>query len=387
MPLTFGGGINSIKDISELLRAGADKVCINTAACENYDFIYKACKTFGNQAIVGSVDYKTEKNKNIIYSNSGTKKTNLVFKKHLLELQKIGVGEIIITSIDKDGTMNGYDINTLKIATTALKIPVIASGGAGSFENMFNTIEKTNVSALAAASIYHFTKHTPLDVKKYLNKKSTCENLKMKNKTLNNLVFKKPFIIAEVSGNHGGSLNKMLKIIEEISKTGADAIKLQTFKPETITLDSYSKEFLINDKNSKWHKLRLFDLYKKSQTPWEWHKKIFKKANKLGLYAFSAPFDFSAVDFLEKLEVPIYKIASFENNHLPLIRYVALKKKPMIVSTGMASFNEISEIVKTVTKNGCKNLTLLKCTSTYPASIEESNILTIPEIKKNLNVM
>tara|TARA_B100001559_G_C16467278_1_gene607201 strand:+ start:610 stop:1653 length:1044 start_codon:yes stop_codon:yes gene_type:complete len=204
----------------------------------------------------------------------------------------------------------------------------------------------------------------------------------MKNKILNNLLIKKPFIIAEVSGNHGGSLNKMLKIVEEISKTGANAIKLQTFKPDTITLNSYSKEFLINDKSSKWHRLRLYDLYKKSQTPWEWHKKIFKKANRLGLYAFSAPFDFSAVDFLEKLKVPMYKIASFENNHLPLIRYVALKKKPMIVSTGMASFNEISEIVKTATNNGCKNLTLLKCTSTYPASIEESNILTIPEIKK-----
>tara|TARA_B100001564_G_scaffold352236_2_gene359322 strand:+ start:9406 stop:10161 length:756 start_codon:yes stop_codon:yes gene_type:complete len=171
MPLTFGGGINSIKDISELLKAGADKVCINTAACEDYDFIYKACKTFGNQAIVGSVDYKNEQNENIIYSNSGTKKTKLIFKDHLLELEKIGVGEVIITSIDKDGTLDGYDINTLKLATTMLKIPVIASGGAGSFEDMLNTIEKANVSALAAASIYHFTKHTPLDVKKYLNEK------------------------------------------------------------------------------------------------------------------------------------------------------------------------------------------------------------------------
>ena len=193
---------------------------------------------------------------------------------------------------------------------------------------------------------------------------------------------KKPFIIAEVSGNHNGSLKKMLKIIDAIAETGADAIKLQTFKPETITLDCSSKEFLIADKNSRWNKLRLFDLYKKSQTPWSWHKQIFNKANKLGLCAFSAPFDFSAVDFLEKLNNPIYKIASFENNHLPLISYVASKKKPMIISTGMASFEEISKIVKLTKKNGCKNLTLLKCTSSYPAKLEESNILTIPEIKK-----
>ena len=204
----------------------------------------------------------------------------------------------------------------------------------------------------------------------------------MKNKNKFNLSFKKPFIIAEVSGNHGGSLKKMLKIVDEISKTGADAIKLQTFKPDTITLDSYSKEFLISDKKSKWNKIRLFDLYKKSQTPWEWHQKIFKKANKLGLCAFSAPFDFSAIDFLEKLRTPMYKIASFENNHIPLISYAASKKKPMIISTGMATLPEISEIVKTVYKNGCKNLTLLKCTSTYPANINESNILTIPEMKK-----
>tara|TARA_B100001057_G_scaffold493376_1_gene587666 strand:- start:838 stop:1872 length:1035 start_codon:yes stop_codon:yes gene_type:complete len=193
---------------------------------------------------------------------------------------------------------------------------------------------------------------------------------------------KKPFIIAEVSGNHNGSLKKMLKIVDAIAETEADAIKLQTFKPDTITLDCNSKEFLIKDKNSKWNKFRLFDLYKKSQTPWGWHKQIFKKANKLGLCAFSAPFDFSAVDFLEKLKNPIYKIASFENNHLPLISYVASKKKPMIVSTGMASIREISEIVKTTKKFGCKNLTLLKCTSSYPAKLKESNILTIPEIKK-----
>jgi len=132
----------------------------------------------------------------------------------------------------------------------------------------------------------------------------------------------------------------MMDIVEAIAESGADAIKLQTFKPDTITLDCNSKEFLISDKNSIWNKLRLFDLYKKSQTPWNWHKQIFEKANKPGLCAFSSPFDFTAVDFLEKLEVPLYKIASFENNHIPLISYVS-SKKPMIISTGMASFKEI----------------------------------------------
>ena len=191
-----------------------------------------------------------------------------------------------------------------------------------------------------------------------------------------------PFIIAEVSGNHGGSLKKMLKIIEEVAKTGASAIKLQTLKPESITLNSNSKEFIITDKKSKWHNLKLYDLYKKSQTPWEWHKIIFEKAKKLGLYAFSTPFDLTAVDFLEKLKVPMYKIASFENNHLPLISHVARTKKPLIISTGMASIQEISEMVKSARSNGCKNLTLLKCTSSYPAQINESNILTIPDMKK-----
>ena len=192
----------------------------------------------------------------------------------------------------------------------------------------------------------------------------------------------KPFIIAEVSGNHGGSLKRMLKIVDEVAKTGADAIKLQTLKPDNITLNCNSKEFIISDKKSKWHNLKLYDLYKKSQTPWYWHKIIFERAKKLGLFAFSTPFDFSAVDFLEKLKVPMYKIASFENNHIPLISYVARTKKPLIISTGMASIKEISEVVKATKKNGCKNLTLLKCTSVYPAKIEESNILTIPNLKK-----
>ena len=168
MPLTFGGGINSINDISNLLKAGADKVCLNTIAAENLNFIEKACKTFGGQSIVASVDYKIENDKIIIYSKSGTFKTDLTFAKYLLNLQNAGVGEIIITSIDKDGTMEGYDINTLKIATNLLKIPIIASGGAGSFENIFDTLKIAKVSALAAASIYHFTKKTPLDVKKFL---------------------------------------------------------------------------------------------------------------------------------------------------------------------------------------------------------------------------
>ena len=203
----------------------------------------------------------------------------------------------------------------------------------------------------------------------------------MKKKIKNFLDRKKPFIIAEVSGNHGGSLKKMLKIVEAIADTGADAIKLQTFKPDSITLNSNSKEFLISDKNSKWNKLRLYDLYKKSQTPWDWHKTIFKKAKQLGLCAFSTPFDFSAVDFLEKLNVPLYKIASFENNHLPLIKSVAKTGKPIIISTGLASLKEIDEAVNSAKESGCKELGLLKCTSSYPAKIEDSNLSSISKLK------
>ena len=167
MPLTFGGGINSIKDISNLLKAGADKVSINTAATENIKFITKACETFGGQSIVASVDYRKEGNKIIIYSKSGTHKTNLNFIDHLKKLEQAGVGELMLTSIDRDGTMEGYDKEILKLSTEVLKIPVIASGGAGEVDDMLETVNISKVSALAASSIYHFTKKTPLDVKKF----------------------------------------------------------------------------------------------------------------------------------------------------------------------------------------------------------------------------
>ena len=170
MPLTFGGGINSLNDISNLLKAGADKVCINTSATNNLKFISDASKMFGSQCIVASVDYKVENNQKIIYSNSGLKKTNLNFEKYLKELEISGAGEILLTSIDKDGTMTGYDNDTIIKACNALTIPIIASGGAGEYENTLKLIQKCNISALAAASIYHFTKKTPIELKRYLSK-------------------------------------------------------------------------------------------------------------------------------------------------------------------------------------------------------------------------
>lgn len=171
MPLTFGGGIKNLEDISNILKSGADKVCINTAATNNLKFIKDACRVFGSQAIIVSVDYKKNKNNLDIWSNSGQIKTNLIIEDYLKNLENIGVGEIILTSIDRDGTMTGYDIDTLKKINKFLNIPVIAAGGAGDFENMFDLLKTTNISALAAASIYHFTKKTPLDVKKYLKEK------------------------------------------------------------------------------------------------------------------------------------------------------------------------------------------------------------------------
>lgn len=170
MPLTFGGGIKNLDDISTILKAGADKVCINTSATKDIKFIENACKIFGSQAIVISVDYKTDKNNFIsVWSNSGKNKTNLSFINYLKDLESAGVGEIILTSIDRDGTMKGYDIGTLHMVNNLIRIPIIASGGAGKFNNMLDLLNKTNISALAAGSIYHFTKKTPLDVKKYLN--------------------------------------------------------------------------------------------------------------------------------------------------------------------------------------------------------------------------
>ena len=192
----------------------------------------------------------------------------------------------------------------------------------------------------------------------------------------------KPFIIAEMSGNHNGSLKKALKIVDLAANAGADAIKLQTYTPETITMKSSRKEFFIKDKKNLWKNNSLFDLYKKAQTPWEWHKKIFERAKKNNLIFFSSPFDESAVDFLENLNVPMYKIASFENNHYPLLKRVAKTKKPIIMSTGLTTLKELKESVSYLRKNGCKQLALLKCTSSYPANPSDLNLLSIQKLRK-----
>ncbi len=187
----------------------------------------------------------------------------------------------------------------------------------------------------------------------------------------------KPFIIAEMSGNHNQSLERALAIVQAAADSGAHAIKLQTYTADTITMKG---AYTINDKNSLWDGKELHDLYKEAYTPWEWHKPIFDKAKELGLIAFSSPFDESAVDFLEDLNVPAYKIASFENTHLPLIRRVAKTGKPVIISTGVSNIADIDEAVRTLKNEGCENFVLLKCTSTYPATPENTNLKTIPHL-------
>ena len=194
-----------------------------------------------------------------------------------------------------------------------------------------------------------------------------------------------PFIIAEMSGNHNQSLDRALKIVEAAAQSGAHALKLQTYTADTLTLDVSSDKFRIEDNQSLWNGRSLHDLYKEAYTPWEWHEVIMNKANELGMIAFSSPFDESAVDFLETLNVPAYKIASFENSHLPLIRKVAATGKPIIISTGMASIAELYEAVVAARDAGCKDLVLLKCTSTYPADPSNSNILTIPHMRDLFN--
>jgi N-acetylneuraminate synthase len=191
----------------------------------------------------------------------------------------------------------------------------------------------------------------------------------------------RPYLIAEMSGNHNQSLDRALEIVDAAAKAGADAIKLQTYTAETMTLDVHAPGFVIEDKNSLWAGRQLFDLYKEAHTPWEWHKPIMDRAASHGLHCFSTPFDDTAVDFLESLQVPAYKIASFENTDLPLIRKVARTGKPMIISTGMASLSEIDEAVRTARDAGCRDLVLLKCTSTYPATPQNTHIRTIPNMR------
>jgi len=195
-----------------------------------------------------------------------------------------------------------------------------------------------------------------------------------------------PLIIAEMSGNHNQSLERALEIVEAAAKTGAHALKLQTYTADTITLDVSEGEFFIDDPNSLWQGSSLHKLYQQAYTPWEWHKPIFDRCRELGLICFSTPFDETAVDFLESLDVPAYKIASFENIHLPLIRKVAATGKPIIMSTGMASIAELDEAVTAAREAGCRNIVLLKCTSTYPATPENTNILTIPHMRELFGV-
>jgi len=191
-----------------------------------------------------------------------------------------------------------------------------------------------------------------------------------------------PLIIAEMSGNHNHSLERALQIVDAAASSGAHALKLQTYTADTMTLDLAEREFMVTDPDSLWFGRTLFDLYDEAHTPWEWHKPILERCKELGLICFSTPFDASSVDFLENLDMPAYKIASFENTDIPLIRKVAATGKPIIMSTGMASFAELDESVTAARKAGCKDLILLKCTSSYPANPENTNILTIPHLRE-----
>ncbi len=195
-----------------------------------------------------------------------------------------------------------------------------------------------------------------------------------------------PFIIAEMSGNHNQSLDRALKIVEAAAQSGANALKLQTYTADTMTLDIEGGDFFINDPNSLWKGTSLFKLYQEANTPWEWHEPIFNRCRELGLICFSTPFDETAVDFLESLGVPCYKIASFENTDLPLIRKVAVTGKPMIISTGMATIAELDEAIRTARTSGCNEIVLLKCSSNYPSTPENSNIRTIPHLRQLFGV-
>jgi len=190
-----------------------------------------------------------------------------------------------------------------------------------------------------------------------------------------------PFVIAEMSGNHNQSLERALEIVEAAAKAGAHAIKLQTYTADTMTLPVSTGEFFIDDERSLWHGHSLHELYQIAHTPWDWHAPIIARAKALGITAFSTPFDETAVDFLEGLDTPCYKIASFENADLPLIRKVAATGKPVIVSTGMATLTELDATVRTLRKGGCNDIVLLKCTSTYPATPENTNLHTISHLR------
>ncbi|MFT6691421.1 MAG: pseudaminic acid synthase [Colwellia sp.] len=193
-----------------------------------------------------------------------------------------------------------------------------------------------------------------------------------------------PYIIAELSANHNGVLQKALDTISEAKRCGAGAIKLQTYTADTMTIDCDSAEFRIQ--GGLWDSYKLYDLYQEAQTPFSWHKAMFDHARNIGITCFSTPFDETAVDLLEEMNVPAYKVASFEATDLPLIKYIAATKKPMIISTGMANLEEIEEMVTTAKDAGCQELILLHCISSYPAPIEQSNLLTIPDMRKHFGV-
>lgn len=195
----------------------------------------------------------------------------------------------------------------------------------------------------------------------------------------------KTFIIAELSANHNGSLDIAIETIQAAKKAGADCIKLQTYKPETITLNSNKEDFQI--KGTLWEGKRLYELYQEAYTPWEWHERLFQEAKNLNMECFSSPFDFSAVDFLENLNVPAYKIASFEITDIPLIEYTAKKGKPIIISTGIAKKEDIELAVKTCRDSGNNQIALLKCTSSYPAPIEDANLKTMSAFSKDFEVI
>lgn len=195
----------------------------------------------------------------------------------------------------------------------------------------------------------------------------------------------KVFIIAELSANHNGSLETALRTIDAMKASGADAIKLQTYTPDTITLNCDSDMFTIAQ-GTLWDKRKFYDLYAEAMTPWEWHETLFEHARSLGMEAFSSPFDPSAVDFLSSLNVPSYKIASFEITDIPLIEYTASKGKPMIISTGIATQSDIEDALEACRRVGNDQITLLKCTSAYPAALEEMNLLTIPDMQKRFGV-
>lgn len=194
-----------------------------------------------------------------------------------------------------------------------------------------------------------------------------------------------PYIVAEMSANHNGKLERALKSIEMAKKMGADAVKLQTYTADTLTIKSDRPEFQL--KGGLWDGYDLYSLYEWAQTPFEWHKPLFNHARKMGITCFSTPFDETAVNLLEDLNTPAYKIASFEAVDLPLIRYVAQTKKPMIISTGMATYDEISEAVETAREHGCDDLILLHCISAYPAPAEQSNLRTIPDLAESFDVV